>query len=64
MREGIIKLYEGKGKKSGKSFTALQLVIGDWTKLYFVDSKFEMEYIRKYLKDEPKDTSSENFLED
>lgn len=64
MREGTIKLYEGKSKKSGKPFTALQLVIGDWTKLYFVDSKFEMEYIRKYLKDEPKDISSENFLED
>lgn len=49
-KSGTITLYEGKGKESGKPFTALMLTVGEWTKLYFVDSRFEMDYIKKYLK--------------
>lgn len=52
-RKGEITLYEGVGKASKKPFTALKLTVGTWSKLYFVDSQFEMDYIKKYLSENP-----------
>lgn len=49
-RTGQITLREGTSK-AGKPYRALNLTIGTWTKLYFVDSQFEMDYIEKYLKE-------------
>lgn len=48
-REGKITLYEGTGKASGKPFTALKLEVGDWSKLYFPESRYEMDAIKKML---------------
>lgn len=44
-----ITLYEGIGKTSKKPYHALKLTVGEWTKLYFVDSQFELAYLIKYL---------------
>lgn len=52
MRTGKIKLFEGKSKKTGEKFTALELSVGDWTALYFPQSRFEMNYIEKTLRQE------------
>lgn len=56
-QQGTITLYEGIGKESKKPYSALKLEVGKWTKLYFVDSQFEMDYIKKYLNQEPKEKS-------
>ena len=48
-RTGKITLYEGVGKTSKKPFKALKLEVGTWSKLYFLDSRFEMDYIEKHL---------------
>jgi len=48
-RTGTITLYEGIGKTSNKPFKALKLEVGTWTKLYFLDSRFEMDYIEQFL---------------
>jgi len=45
MRTGTITLIEGVGKTSKKPYKALQLKVGKWQKMYFVDSQFEMDYI-------------------
>jgi len=50
-KQGTITLYEGVGKTSKKPFTALMLTVGTWSKLYFVDSQFEMDYIKNQLKE-------------
>lgn len=44
-----VTLYEGTAKKSGEPYTAIKLEIGDWTKLVFTSSKFEMDYIKSVL---------------
>jgi len=49
MRTGTITLIEGVGKTSKKPYKALQLKIGKWQKMYFVESQFEMDYIAHYL---------------
>jgi len=49
MRTGTITLIEGVSKKSNKPYKALQLKVGKWKKMYFVESEFEMEYIADYL---------------
>ena len=33
------------------------LTVGTWTKMYFVDSKFEMDYLEKYLNEPLPDTT-------
>lgn len=48
-RTGKITYITGIGKISKKPFAGLKLEVGEWTKLYFVDSQFEMKYIEKYL---------------
>lgn len=64
MKKGTITLYEGISKKDKKPFTALKLTVGDWSKLHFLDSKFEMDYIIKTLKDEQPQENDGNFLDD
>lgn len=56
-RAGKITLKTGKGKESGKPWAGLLLEVGTWSELYFPKSKFEMEYLEKYLSgtDESKD---------
>lgn len=48
-RTGTITLYEGVSKANNKPFTALKLTVGEWDQLYFVNSKFELDYIKKCL---------------
>lgn len=55
MRTGKIKLFEGKSKKNGKPYTCLELSVGTWTTLYFPQSKFEMDYIKKHLTEDQDD---------
>lgn len=46
---GKITIYEGKSKKDDKPYSALMLTVGEWSSLHFVQSKFEMDYIKKQL---------------
>lgn len=55
-RTGTITLYEGVGKTSKKPFTALKLEVGDWSALYFPNSKIDLGYLKEYLKE---DTTSQ-----
>lgn len=47
--KGKITIYEGIGKTSKKPFTALRLDVGRWSKLYFVQSDIELEYLKSKL---------------
>lgn len=47
-----LEMYNGVGKASGKPFECLKVVIGDYTTLVF-PSKFEMDYIKKYIQPIP-----------
>lgn len=62
MATGTIKLIEGVGKTSKKPYKALELEVGKWRKMYFVESTFEMDYISEYLKSDDKDDELDNFL--
>ena len=44
-----IEIYNGKAKETGNPFTALKITIGTWSTLYFPKTKFEMDYIKKYI---------------
>lgn len=44
-----LDIYKGTSKKTGGSFEALKLKIGDWETLIFPRTKFEMDYIKKQL---------------
>lgn len=44
-----ITIYEGVSKEKKIPYKALLIEVGEWSKLVFVDSKFEMEYIEKQL---------------
>ena len=57
-RTGKITLYEGIGKTSKKPFKALKLdITPTLSKLYFLDSRFEMDHAIEYLEgtDDPDD---------
>ena len=45
---GEIYLIDGIGKESKKPYTALILEVGTWSKMYFPDSRFEMDYIKSF----------------
>lgn len=47
-----IELYTGVGKKSGKPFESLRVVIGEFSTLVF-PTAFEMKYIKEYIKPAP-----------
>lgn len=50
-RTGKITIYEGIGKTSKKPFTALKLdITPTLSKLYFLESRFEMDHAVEYLK--------------
>lgn len=55
-RTGTITLKKGIGKDSGKPYRALVLTVGDWSKIYFVDSRFELDYLEKYLTEPESDS--------
>jgi len=63
MRTGTITLIEGVGKTSKKPYKALQLKIGEWQQMYFVQSKFEMDYIVKQLSGSD-ETDLDNLLQE
>ena len=63
MRTGTITLIEGVGKTSKKPYKALQLKVGKWQKMYFVESQFEMDYIVETLKASD-DTNLDNLLQE
>lgn len=44
-----IEIYSGKSKKTGKAYEAIKVTIGEWSGLLFPNSRFEMDYIKKYL---------------
>ena len=48
--DGNVEIVQGIGKESGKPYTALRVVLGDWkSKLIFPKSNFEWKYISDYL---------------
>lgn len=65
-RTGKITVYEGVGKTSQKPFKALKLEITPTlSKLYFLDSRFEMDHAIQYLEgsDEVQDEVVNNDLD-
>lgn len=44
-----VSLIEGKSKKSGKTYNAIKLEIGDWNTLVFPRSRFELNYIKSII---------------
>lgn len=50
--EIIVELVKGQSKKTGKDYEAIKLSIGDWHTLVFPRSPFELDYIKKVLKDD------------
>lgn len=44
-----VSIHEGIGSKSGKPYSCIKLVIGDWETLVFPQTKFELDYIRECL---------------
>lgn len=46
-----VSLVDGKSKKTGKSYTAIKLEIGEWNTLVFPRSQFELNYIKKILEE-------------
>lgn len=44
-----IEIISGKSQKTGKSYEAIKLTIGDWSSLVFPRSSFEMNYIKSIL---------------
>ena len=67
-RTGKITIYEGVGKTSKKPFKALKLEITPTlSKLYFLESRFEMDHAIQYLESNPtpeEATSKGNILDD
>lgn len=51
MKKLEINLHNGISKE-GKPYRCVQVVIGDWSTLIFPNTKFEMDYIEKYIKNE------------
>lgn len=53
MNETKIEIITGTVKKDGpmkgKEWKALKITVGDWTKVIFPDSTFEMNYIESIL---------------
>lgn len=47
----VVSIYQGKSKKSGKDFECIKLDIGDWSTLVFPKSEFELNYIKKVIKE-------------
>lgn len=54
---GTIYITEGIGKNSNKPYTALILEAGTWSKLYFPESRFEMDYIKSLDEQDGSDDS-------
>jgi len=46
-----ITVYEGTSKEKKLPYKAVLVTVGEWTKLVFPTSKFEMDYIEKTLAD-------------
>jgi len=46
-----IKIYDGVAKESKKPYKAVLVTVGEWSKLIFTTSKFELDYIEKTLKE-------------
>lgn len=44
-----IEVVEGNSKKSGNSYKAIKLSVGEWSTLVFPRSSFEMNYIEKII---------------
>jgi len=52
MENAIVEVITGKSKSDSKrEWKGLKITIGEWSTLIFTKSKFEMDYIEKYLKD-------------
>ena len=50
--EIIVELVKGQSKKTGKDYEAIKLSIGAWNTLVFPRSPFELNYIKKVLKED------------
>lgn len=44
-----VEIISGESKKTGKTYEAIKLTIGDWSSLVFPRSVFEMNYIKSVL---------------
>lgn len=44
-----IKIYEGVSKEAKKPYKAILVTVGEWSKLIFTTSKFELDYVEKTL---------------
>jgi hypothetical protein len=51
MENAVVEIITGINKTTKKEWKGLKIVIGDWSTLIFTKSKFEMDYIEKYVKD-------------
>lgn len=49
-----LTVKEGISKKTNKPYECLLLEIGDWKKLIFPATKFEMDYVKGILEKETK----------
>ena len=49
-----LTIKEGVSSKTNKPYECLLLEIGDWKKLVFPATKFEMDYIKKVIEESSK----------
>lgn len=59
-----LKQVQGKSKKTGKSYTAYQIVIGKFKSPLFFPSEIEIEYIQRHLRKSAHTEFQEQFDDD
>lgn len=50
-----VSVEEAISQKTNKPYEYIKVVVGDWEERVFPRSKFDIKYIKEYLKDAPKD---------
>lgn len=50
-----VTVEQAISEKTKKPYEYLKLTIGEWEERIFTRSKFDLRYIKEYLKDAPKD---------
>lgn len=61
MDKNPVTIYQGTSKKTGKEYTAILVTVGEWSKLIFPTTKFELDYIKNKLAQQ---NDGDNFLDD
>lgn len=44
-----VEVINEKSRKTGKEYEALKVTVGEWSKLIFINSSFEMAHIKKVI---------------